>query len=35
MQRKYRRLRDAAYKQGWTEYDELQLVPTFRDFVVL
>jgi hypothetical protein len=35
MQRKYRRLREAAYKQGRAEYDELVLLPTFRDFVVL
>ncbi len=35
MQRKYRRLRDGAYQQGWAEYDELVLQPTFRDFVVL
>jgi len=34
-QRKYRRLREQAYARGWTEYDELVLVPTFRDFVAL
>jgi transcriptional regulator with XRE-family HTH domain len=35
MQAKYRRLREAAYERGWAEYNELILVPTFRDFVVL
>jgi hypothetical protein len=35
MQTKHRRLREAAYEQGRGEYDELLLVPTFRDFVVL
>jgi hypothetical protein len=32
---KYRRLRQAAYADGFAEYDELVLVPTFRDFVAL
>jgi hypothetical protein len=35
MQKKHRRPREAAYQQGRAEYDELVLVPTFRDFVVL
>ena len=35
MQRKYRRLREDAYKEGCAEHDELMLLPTFRDFVVL
>jgi transcriptional regulator with XRE-family HTH domain len=35
MQAKYRRLRDEAYAQGWTEYDELVKLATFRDFVAL
>jgi hypothetical protein len=35
MQAKYRRMREDAYAQGLVEYDELVLVPTFRDFVVL
>jgi len=35
MQGKYRRLREQAYEQGWAEYDELVVRPTFRDFVVL
>jgi transcriptional regulator with XRE-family HTH domain len=32
---KYKQLRDDAYARGLVEYDELVLVPTFRDFVVL
>jgi transposase-like protein len=35
MQAKYRRLREEAYERGLAEYDELQSLPTFRDFVVL
>jgi hypothetical protein len=35
MQAKYRRLREAAYERGRTEYDELMRTPTFPDFVVL
>lgn len=28
-------MREAAYEQGRAEYDELELLPTFRDVVVL
>jgi hypothetical protein len=35
MQAKYRRLREYAYAQGLSEYDQLAEAPTFRDFVVL
>lgn len=35
MQRKYRRLREQAYKQGAEEFDELAKEATFRDFVSL
>jgi hypothetical protein len=35
MQRKYRLLREEAYKQGLCEFDELAADPTFRDFVCL
>ncbi len=35
MQEKWRVLREAAYRQGYEEYRELILLPTFRDFVVL
>jgi AcrR family transcriptional regulator len=35
MQTKYRRLRGAAYAQGVSEFDDLIVQPTFRDFVVL
>jgi hypothetical protein len=35
MQAKYQRLRDEAYARGVAEYDDLVLLPTFRDFVVL
>ncbi len=35
MQRRYRRLREAAYEQGRAEFDELAREPTFRDFVCL
>ena len=32
---KYQKLREAAYARGLVEYEDLILVPTFRDFVVL
>lgn len=35
MQRKYRLLREAAYKEGVASFDELALDPRFRDFVCL
>lgn len=35
MQRKYRRLREEAYRQGVEEFDELATDATFRDFVCL
>lgn len=35
MQRNYRAKRDAAYARGLSEFDELILEPTFRDFMVL
>lgn len=35
MQAKYARLREAAYADGLTSFDELIEEPTFRDFVVL
>ena len=35
MKAKYKALRDAAYRQGWEEYDELILEPGFRDFVCM
>ena len=35
MQRKYRVLREEAYKQGLEEYEALAADPTFRDFVCL
>ena len=35
MQAKYRRLREDAGGRGFTEYEELIKLPTFRDFVVL
>jgi hypothetical protein len=35
MQRKYRRLREAAYREGWEAFDGLAIDPTFRDFVAL
>jgi excisionase family DNA binding protein len=35
MQRKYRLLREEAYKQGLEEYEALVVDPTFRDFVCL
>ncbi|HEY1456985.1 MAG TPA: hypothetical protein VGF15_00575 [Solirubrobacteraceae bacterium] len=35
MQRKYRLVREKAYRQGAREYDELVRTATFRDFVCL
>jgi transcriptional regulator with XRE-family HTH domain len=35
MQRKYRLLREAAYRAGEESFDELARDPTFRDFVAL
>jgi len=35
MQRKYRLLREQAYREGLAEFDELAADPTFRDFVCL
>jgi excisionase family DNA binding protein len=35
MQRKYRLLREEAYREGLREFDELVRDPTFRDFVCL
>ena len=35
MQRKYRLLREEAYREGLTEFDALAADPTFRDFVCL
>jgi hypothetical protein len=35
MQRKYRLLREQAYRRGLGEFDELAADPTFRDFVCL
>ena len=35
MKRKYRLLREAAYREGVSEYEELLHEPTFRDFVCL
>lgn len=35
MQRKYRLLREAAYRQGLEEFEALASDPTFRDFVCL
>jgi hypothetical protein len=35
MQRKYRLLREEAYREGLREYDALAVDPTFRDFVCL
>ncbi len=35
MQRKFRLLREAAYKQGLEEFDDLTGDPTFRDFICL
>jgi transcriptional regulator with XRE-family HTH domain len=35
MQRKYRMLREVAYREGVENFDELAQDPTFRDFVAL
>ena len=35
MQRRAKARRDAAYEQGWGEFDTLAKEPTFRDFVCL
>jgi hypothetical protein len=35
MQRKYRLLREEAYREGLASFDELAVDPTFRDFVCL
>jgi excisionase family DNA binding protein len=35
MQRKYRRLREEAYRKGWESFEELCADPSFRDFVCL
>jgi hypothetical protein len=35
MQRRYRLLREAAYREGLESFDELAQDPTFRDFVAL
>src|SRR5581483_11661707 len=35
MQAKWRQKREAAYAQGWEEYEGLVTLPTFRDFVAL
>jgi excisionase family DNA binding protein len=35
MQRKYRRLREEAYRKGWRSFDELVREQSFRDFVCL
>lgn len=35
MQNKWRLLREAAYAQGVEEYEQLALMPTFREFVAL
>ena len=35
MQRKYRRLREQAYRVGWEGFDELAADPSFRDFVCM
>jgi transcriptional regulator with XRE-family HTH domain len=35
MQRKYRLLREAAYREGEESFDKLAADPTFRDFVAL
>src|SRR6478672_1265865 len=32
---RYKRMRDEAYEEGWSEYDRLILEPTFRDFVCM
>jgi hypothetical protein len=35
MQRKYKRLREEAYREGWASFDELICDASFRDFVCL
>jgi hypothetical protein len=35
MVRKHRRLRDAAYDEGWNSFERLAENPTFRDFICL
>ena len=35
IKKKYRLLREKAYSRGLAEYDQLVLLPAFRDFVVL
>ncbi|HUB35910.1 MAG TPA: helix-turn-helix domain-containing protein [Solirubrobacteraceae bacterium] len=35
MQRKYRRLREEAYREGAAEFEELAADPAFRDFVCM
>lgn len=35
MRRKYKRLRDEAYEEGWEQFDELVREPSFRDFVCM
>jgi hypothetical protein len=35
MQRKYGRLREEAYREGWERFDELAADPSFRDFVCM
>lgn len=32
---RYKALRDAAYEEGWAEFDALVLEPTFRDFICM
>src|SRR5215218_1556687 len=32
---RFKRLRDAAYEEGWQQFDELVVEPTFRDFVCM
>lgn len=32
---RFKEKRDAAYEQGWEEFDQLVLEPTFRDFVCM
>src|SRR3954466_15346910 len=35
MRLKYKQLRDAAYEEGWEQFDELMQERTFRDFVCM
>lgn len=35
MKTTYRRRREAAYNQGWAEYPDLIVEPTFRDFICM